>query len=79
MKRKFSKHWKASKRPGKQRKYSANLSLHLKKKLMSVNLSKELRKKHGKRNPEYSLSVPKFILYFLVLIFVAGIGYALIN
>ncbi|OGN10213.1 MAG: hypothetical protein A3J46_05925 [Candidatus Yanofskybacteria bacterium RIFCSPHIGHO2_02_FULL_41_11] len=36
-------------------------------------------KKHGKRNPEYSLSVPKFILYFLVLIFVAGIGYALIN
>ena len=50
MKQKFSKHWKASKQPRKQRKYNANLSLHLKKKLMSVNLSKELRKKHGKRN-----------------------------
>lgn len=50
MKQKFSKHWKASKLPRKQRKYSANLPLHLKKKLMSVNLSKELRKKHGKRN-----------------------------
>ena len=50
MKQKFSKHWKASKQPRKQRKYNANLHLHLKKKLMSVNLSKELRKKHAKRN-----------------------------
>ena len=36
--------------PRKQRKYAANLPLHLKKKLVSVNLSKELRKKQGKRN-----------------------------
>ena len=50
MKNKFSKHWKSSKQPRKQRKYNANLHLHLKKKLMSVNLSKELRKKYGKRN-----------------------------
>jgi len=50
MKNKFSKHWSGSKKPGKQRKYSANLPLHLKKKLVSVNLSKELRKKYGKRN-----------------------------
>ncbi len=50
MKQKFSKSWKSSKRPNKQRKYSANLPLHLRKKLVSVNLSKELRKKYGKRN-----------------------------
>ncbi len=50
MKKKFSKHWKSSKQPRKQRKYAANAPLHLKRKLLSVNLSKELRKKHGKRN-----------------------------
>jgi large subunit ribosomal protein L24 len=46
----FSNEWKASKRPGKQRKYLAKLPIHLRKKLVSVNLSKELRKKYGKRN-----------------------------
>ena len=50
MKQKFSKHWKSSKQPNKQRKYLANAPLHLKKKFVSVNLSKELRKKYGKRN-----------------------------
>lgn len=50
MKQKFSKHWKASKQPRKQRKYSANAPLHIKRKLLGVNLSKELRKKYGKRN-----------------------------
>jgi large subunit ribosomal protein L24 len=50
MKRKFSKSWKSSKQPRKQRKYAANAPLHLKRKLLSVNLSKDLRKKHGKRN-----------------------------
>lgn len=50
MKRKFSTSWKASKQPRKQRKYSANAPLHLKKKMVSINLSKELRKKVGKRN-----------------------------
>lgn len=50
MKKKFSTKWKASRQPRKQRKYSANAPLHLKKKFVSVNLTKELRKKHGKRN-----------------------------
>jgi len=50
MKQKFSKHWKTSSQPRKQRKYRANAPLHLKKKFVSVNLSKELRKKHEKRN-----------------------------
>ena len=50
MKNKFSKHWKESKQPRKQRKYLANAPLSIKRKLLSVNLSKELRKKFGKRN-----------------------------
>lgn len=50
MKKKFSKHWKASSQPRKQRKYRSNAPIHLRKKFVSVNLSKELRKKIGKRN-----------------------------
>lgn len=50
MKKKFSTSWKSSKQPRKQRKYLANAPLHLKRKILGVNLSKELRKKHGKRN-----------------------------
>lgn len=50
MKRKFSESWKASKQPRKQRKYLANAPLHIKKKFVSVNLSKELRKLYKKRN-----------------------------
>jgi large subunit ribosomal protein L24 len=50
MKRKFSTHWKASRQPRKQRKYAANAPLHIKRKLLSVNLSKELRKKYRRRN-----------------------------
>jgi large subunit ribosomal protein L24 len=50
MKRKFSTHWKGSSQPRKQRKYTANAPLHLKRKFLSVNLSKELRKKHDRRN-----------------------------
>ena len=52
MKRKFSKSWRSSKQPRKQRKYVANAPLHLKRRLLSVNLSKDLRKKHGRRNIE---------------------------
>jgi len=48
--KKFNTSWKASKRPGKQRKYLAKAPLHLRGKLMSANLSKELRKKYSKRN-----------------------------
>ena len=48
--KRWSKSWKASKKPGKQRKYNSNLPLHIRKALMSVTLSKELRKKYGVRN-----------------------------
>ena len=50
MKQKFSKEWKASKQPRKQRKYRLNAPLHTKRKLLSVNLSKDLRKKYNLRN-----------------------------
>ena len=50
MERKFSTSWKASSQPRKQRKYRANAPLHLRKEFVSINLSKELRKKIGKRN-----------------------------
>jgi len=50
MKQKFSTHWKSSKQPRKQRKYAANAPLHLKKKFVSANLSKDLRKKQRKRS-----------------------------
>ena len=50
MKNKFSTKWKASKQPRKQRKYRANAPLHIRKKFVNANLSKELREKQGKRN-----------------------------
>ncbi len=50
MKKKFSKSWKSSKQPRKQRKYRANAPLHIRHKLMAAHLSKELRKKHMKRS-----------------------------
>ena len=50
MKNKFSTQWKASSQPRKQRKYRANAQLHLRKKFVNVNLSKDLRKKQNKRN-----------------------------
>ena len=48
--KKFSTSWRASKRPGKQRKYAAEAPINLRGRFMSVNISKELRKKYGKRN-----------------------------
>ena len=50
MKQKFSIKWKASRQPRKQRKYRYNAPLHLRRKMMSSTLSKELRKKYEKRN-----------------------------
>lgn len=50
MKTKFSKTWKRSKQPRKQRKYRYNAPLHIKTKFMSAHLSKELRQKHKKRS-----------------------------
>lgn len=50
MKTEWSKHWKSSIRPGKQRKYRYNAPLHIKQKFMDVHLSPELRKKYGIRH-----------------------------
>jgi large subunit ribosomal protein L24 len=52
MKKEFSKLWKGSKQPRKQRKYLAKAPIHIKRKLLSVNLSKDLRKKQNTRNIE---------------------------
>lgn len=50
MKKQFSNAWVGSRQPRKQRKYLANAPLHIRHKFMSANLTKELRKKYGKRN-----------------------------
>jgi len=50
MKTKFSKLWKASKQPRKQRKYIANAPLHIKHKFLAAHLSKDLIKKHKRRS-----------------------------
>jgi len=50
MKKDYSSKWKASKQPRKQRKLRANAPLHVRHKMMSSNLNKELRKKYDKRN-----------------------------
>ncbi len=50
MEKEFSKNWKGSKQPRKQRKFLANAPIHIRRKQLSVNLSKDLRKTSGKRN-----------------------------
>lgn len=50
MKQEFSTQWVGSRQPRKQRKYLANAPLHIRHKFISANLTKELRKKYGKRN-----------------------------
>jgi len=45
----WSKHWKSSKKPRKQRKYFYHAPLHVRHKFLSAHLSKELRKKYKKR------------------------------
>ena len=46
----FSKSWKSSVRPAKQKKYLAKAPLHIRHKLMSAHLTKELRLKYKKRS-----------------------------
>ena len=48
--KKFSVSWKSSSKPRKQKNYRANAPLHIKRKLMSSHLSKELKGKYGKRS-----------------------------
>ena len=50
MKKEWSGKWKASKQPRKQRKYRYNAPNHVKHKLLSAHLSKELRKQFKKRS-----------------------------
>lgn len=47
--KRWSRKWKSSKQPRKQRKYRYNAPLHVKGKFLSAHLSKELIKKHNKR------------------------------
>ena len=50
MKKKFSISWKSSRKQSKQRKYRFNAPLHIKQKLASSHLSRELRNKYKKRS-----------------------------
>jgi ribosomal protein uL24 len=50
MKTEFSATWKSSVQPRKQRKYRHNASLSTKRTFLFINLSKELRQKHGVRS-----------------------------
>jgi large subunit ribosomal protein L24 len=49
MKKEFSTYWKGSRQPRKQRKYVAKAPLHIKQKMLSSHLAKELRAKYGRR------------------------------
>ncbi|MGV8152092.1 MAG: 50S ribosomal protein L24 [Candidatus Nanoarchaeia archaeon] len=50
MKKQFSNSWRASIQPRKQRKFVANAPMHIKHKLMSANLSKELKKRYNRKS-----------------------------
>ena len=45
----WSPNWKSSKQPRKQRKYRYTAPLHVKGKFLNAHLTKELKKKYGKR------------------------------
>lgn len=46
----WSSSWKSSSKPKKQRKFRANAPLHIRHKLVSAHLTKELRLKYKKRS-----------------------------
>lgn len=46
---KFSSSWKRSRKPRKQRKYKFHAPLHIKQKFAHSHLSRELRKRYGRR------------------------------
>ncbi len=46
----FSRFWKSSKKPRKQRKYRLNAPLHIRKRMLKAHLSKQLRKKYNRRS-----------------------------
>ncbi len=48
--KKYSRTWKNSKSPTKQRKFARNAPLHVRGKFVHAHLSKELKKKHNRRS-----------------------------
>ena len=50
MTKKYSRKWRSSKKPSKQRKYQKNAPLHIRHHFLRVHLSKELREKYGRRS-----------------------------
>jgi len=46
----WSKHWKSSKKPRKQRKYVYHAPLHIRHNFLSAHLSKQLREKYNRRS-----------------------------
>lgn len=48
--KKYSRKWKQSKQPRKQRKYRYNAPLHVRQNFMHSHLSKELREKYNRRS-----------------------------
>lgn len=48
--KRFSRSWKSSSKPKKQKKYRMNSPLHIKQSMAHSHLSKELRKKYSKRS-----------------------------
>jgi large subunit ribosomal protein L24 len=50
MKQAFSRKWRSSRRPAKQRKYRYNAPLHILRKFMAAHLSKDLIKKYSRRS-----------------------------
>jgi len=50
MKKSWSREWNSSIQPRKQRKWRANAPLHVRSKLVSAHLSKELRKQYDRRS-----------------------------
>ena len=48
--KRFSRSWKSSSKPKKQKKYRLNSPLHIKQGIVHSHLSKELRKKYNKRS-----------------------------
>lgn len=67
MKSKFNKSWNSSIQPRKQRKFLHNAPNHIKRKLLSAHLSKDLRKKYNIRaievikNDEVKIMRGKFV------------------
>ncbi|HII29784.1 50S ribosomal protein L24 [Candidatus Woesearchaeota archaeon CG08_land_8_20_14_0_20_47_9] len=50
MRSRFSREWKRSRKPSKQRAYQRNAPLHIRHRMMAAHLSKELNRKYKRRS-----------------------------